>query len=485
MVNQNVCPRTDPTLVKLRKGLLKEHSGPLAVALRGVDWLSIAVAGWGAHWVYLGTPSMRAPYELALVLGVLLAALLFPQFGLYRAWRGASLLGEIKQLTLALGTVAIVMLGIVYFSKAGAVYSRVWALSWVGTAWILLVLSRIFVRGFLNWARQKGYNHRRIVIVGGQDLGREVAARISSAPWTGLEILGFFCDDEVRALDFGRGQLRKIGRVSDVADYIATSDVDQVWLAMPLKDEERVRQILQDLRHASIDIRYVPDLFGLRLINHSITDVAGLPVLNLSISPMEGLNRIVKAVEDRLLSSIILLITSPLLLVIAVGVKWSSEGPILFRQKRHGWDGRQIRIYKFRTMVVHREEEGVVTQARPDDPRVTRFGAFLRRTSLDELPQFFNVLQGRMSIVGPRPHALAHNEFYKDQVENYMLRHRVKPGITGWAQINGYRGETDSLEKMRKRVEYDLYYIENWSLWFDLKIILLTVFKGFGSKNAY
>jgi putative colanic acid biosynthesis UDP-glucose lipid carrier transferase len=163
----------------------------------------------------------------------------------------------------------------------------------------------------------------------------------------------------------------------------------------------------------------------------------------------------------------------------------SSVGPILFKQKRHGWDGREIRIYKFRTMVVHEEEEGVVTQARRDDPRVTRFGAFLRRSSLDELPQFFNVLQGRMSIVGPRPHALAHNELYKDQVENYMLRHRVKPGITGWAQINGYRGETESVEKMRKRVEYDLYYIENWSLWFDLKIIFLTIFKGFWSNSAY
>ena len=168
-----------------------------------------------------------------------------------------------------------------------------------------------------------------------------------------------------------------------------------------------------------------------------------------------------------------------------MAVKISSPGPIFFKQMRHGWDGKPIKVYKFRTMVVHDEEEGRVSQAGQGDTRITRLGAFLRRTSLDELPQFFNVLQGRMSIVGPRPHALIHNEEYKEQIDAYMLRHKVKPGITGWAQINGWRGETDTLEKMKKRIEYDLYYIEHWSLWFDLKIILLTLLKGFVHKNAY
>jgi len=208
-------------------------------------------------------------------------------------------------------------------------------------------------------------------------------------------------------------------------------------------------------------------------------------LMNLSTTPMEGFNRYLKAFEDRLLALLILILISPLLLIIAIGVKLSSPGPILFKQLRHGWDGKPIKIYKFRTMFEHSEEGGKVTQAGRQDARVTPFGAFLRRTSLDELPQFFNVLQGRMSIVGPRPHALAHNEEYKDQIDAYMLRHKVKPGITGWAQINGWRGETDTLEKMQKRVEYDLYYIDHWSLWFDLKILLLTLFKGFVGKNAY
>jgi putative colanic acid biosynthesis UDP-glucose lipid carrier transferase len=249
--------------------------------------------------------------------------------------------------------------------------------------------------------------------------------------------------------------------------------------------EADVRSILNELRHETIDIRYVPDLFGMRMINQSITDIAGLPVISFSATPMVGGNRLVKALEDRVLSLIILLLISPLLALIAIGVKVSSPGPVLFKQARHGWDGKIIKVYKFRSMKVHQEESGKITQASKNDSRITPFGAFLRRTSLDELPQFFNVLQGKMSIVGPRPHAVEHNEQYKEQIDQYMLRHKVKPGITGWAQINGLRGETDTLEKMEKRIEYDLFYIENWSLWFDLKIILLTIFKGFSGKNAF
>jgi putative colanic acid biosynthesis UDP-glucose lipid carrier transferase len=213
--------------------------------------------------------------------------------------------------------------------------------------------------------------------------------------------------------------------------------------------------------------------------------VAGLPIIDLNASPIVGVNRFIKELEDKVLSLLILIIISPIVLLIAIGVKLSSPGPVIFKQNRHGWDGRPIKVYKFRTMEVHEECEGQVTQACKYDVRVTKFGAFLRRTSLDELPQFFNVLQGRMSIVGPRPHAIEHSNQYKDQIDAYMLRHKVKPGITGWAQVNGWRGQTDTLEKMKKRVEYDLYYIENWTVWLDLKIIFMSLFTGFVHKNAY
>jgi putative colanic acid biosynthesis UDP-glucose lipid carrier transferase len=327
-----------------------------------------------------------------------------------------------------------------------------------------------------------GLNQHRMVIVGATALGREVAERLRASPWMGLEVVGYFRAGASSEEDLPAPVL---GGLSDLAPYVLRERISQVWIALPLKEEETLRAVLHELRHSTTDIRFVPDIFGFRLLNHSLTEVAGLPVLSLSATPMVGLSLWIKAAEDRLLAFLILLFVSPLMLLIAIGVKLSSPGPVLFKQKRHGWDGKSIKVYKFRSMVQHHEQGGQVTPATHNDARVTRFGALLRRTSLDELPQFFNVLQGRMSIVGPRPHAIQHNEQYKEAIDHYMLRHKVKPGITGWAQVNGLRGEVDSLEKMKKRVEYDLYYIENWSLWFDLKIIFLTLFKGFVNKNAY
>jgi putative colanic acid biosynthesis UDP-glucose lipid carrier transferase len=252
-----------------------------------------------------------------------------------------------------------------------------------------------------------------------------------------------------------------------------------------MQEEQLIKEVLHRLRHSTITIRFVPGIFEYRLLNHAVNEIAGLPVIDLNATPMVGLNRLIKALEDRLLGFVILLLVSPLILVITVAIKLTSKGPVFFKQMRHGWDGKPIKVYKFRTMVEHEVVNGRIVQASRRDDRVTKIGIFLRRTSLDELPQFWNVLQGRMSIVGPRPHALQHNEQYKDQIDLYMLRHKVKPGITGWAQIHGWRGETDTLDKMKKRVEYDLYYIENWSLWLDIKIIFLTLFSGFIHKNAY
>jgi len=466
------------------RGVLKEHSSVLNVIFHMGDWFMVALTGWLAHWCYLGRPSLHDRYEIALLVGVLLTALIFPRFNIYRAWRGASLLDELRLITLAWGGVIVSLVAIAFVTKMGATYSRGWALIWAGSSWFGLIASRVFIRNLLSWMRARGFNQRRIVIVGAAGLGQEVAARLRAMPWAGLQVVGFFCDDKALRSTSPCGY-PVLGRLDDLPAFVQREAVDQVWLAMPLSQEDRVRSVLHSLRYATVDIRFVPDVFGFRLLNHSVTDVAGMPVMNLSVSPMEGLNRFVKGLEDRVLAILILILISPLLLLIAIGVKFSSPGPVLFKQKRHGWDGREIRVYKFRTMVLHQEPEDQVTQARRNDARITRFGAFLRRSSLDELPQFFNVLQGRMSIVGPRPHALAHNEFYKEHIDYYMQRHKVKPGITGWAQVNGFRGETDTLEKMQKRVEYDLYYIENWSLWLDLKIIVLTVFKGFLNRNAY
>ena len=323
-----------------------------------------------------------------------------------------------------------------------------------------------------------------VVIVGAGRLGVRFADAVQQALWTGFRIINFIDDNAAQ-------KPQKIGGISvmqtpaSLSQYLKVNRVDEIWLALPLRAEARVKEILHDLRHDTITTRFVLDFFDLDLLNHKISDVAGFPVLDISASPMMGINRIAKALEDRLIGTLIVLLISPLLGLIALGVKITSSGPVFFKQARHGWDGRIITVYKFRTMYEHAEQDGKVTQATQHDPRITPLGRFLRRTSLDELPQFINVLQGRMSIVGPRPHAIEHNEQYKEVIHTYMRRHQVKPGITGWAQVNGWRGETDTLEKMQKRVEYDLYYINNWSLGFDLKIIILTFFRGFISRNAY
>ena len=254
---------------------------------------------------------------------------------------------------------------------------------------------------------------------------------------------------------------------------------------MPMEMGGTVKGLMYALRNETAEVRFFPRFSDSLLLNHRVSHVLGMYSVDLSVTPFNGPALLLKRLEDLLIGSVIAVLIAPVCLIIAVFIKVTSPGPVLFKQYRMGINGKRFKVYKFRSMKLHEEKGGAVTQATRNDSRITRVGAFLRYTSLDELPQFYNVLQGRMSIVGPRPHALSHNEYYKDLVESYMRRHKVKPGITGWAQVNGLRGETDTLEKMRKRVEYDLWYIDNWSFWLDLRIIFLTIVKGFINKNAY
>lgn len=472
------------TSVFRARGRLREYSSLLGAGMRLFDVALVGFAGWVAHWAYLGQPGLSASYELALLIGILLAALMLSRFGVYRAWRGASLLDELGRITVAWAAVAIVLVVLAFLTKMGATYSRVWGGSWFMLSWVLLLASRLVQRSVLNWARAQGFNSRRVVVVGARGLGATVAEQILEEPWAGLQIVGMFGECE-RVLAERGLDVPVFGGTRGVLEFVNREQVDQVWLALPLSEEDQIRALVEDLRNTTVDVWLVPEVSALRLLGRSITEVAGLPVVELSVSPMNGSNRVLKAIEDRMLALLILLLISPLMIAIALAVKWTSPGPVLYKQKRHGWNGAEFDMYKFRSMVVHDEGENTVTQARRDDPRVTPLGAFLRRTSLDELPQFLNVLQGSMSIVGPRPHAVAHNHHYRELIDAYMQRHKVKPGMTGWAQVNGFRGETDTLEKIQKRVEYDLYYIEHWSLWFDLRIILMTIFKGFVNPNAY
>ena len=259
----------------------------------------------------------------------------------------------------------------------------------------------------------------------------------------------------------------------------------KLWLALPMSEEPQIHRIVTEFRHDFVNIRFIPDVRSLSFFNQDVVELLGVPAINLAASPITDVRILPKFVFDRLFALAALAGLAPAMLLIALLVKLTSPGPVLFRQRRKGIDGTEFEIYKFRSMRVHRETPGRVTQATRHDARITAFGRFLRRTSLDELPQFINVLRGEMSVVGPRPHALEHDDIYKDLVKGYMFRYRIKPGITGWAQINGFRGETDRIEKMMGRVKFDLYYMQHWSFWLDIKIVALTLWKGFTGSNAY
>lgn len=462
----------------MRSGMAQQHSGVFEIAHRMMDLVVIAATSWVIHWFYLGTPMPNGLYLSVIGFGLVLAAWLFPAFDVYVPWRGSSAVEEVRRITLAWSVVMSILLIFFFATRSGAEFSRVWIALWAGFGWLSLIINRVLLRAGLRWARRRGYNLRHIVIVGSTELGAEIAERIARARWAGLCVEGFFTDEvDIHAIERGR----VLGTLRELPDYVQQGDVDQVWIAMALKDEDRVREILHSLRHSTVDIKFVPDMFGFRLINQSASEFAGLPVLNLSASPMRGTNLVVKAIEDKLLASLILLSTSPLLLILALGVKLSSPGPVFYRQERVGWNGRPFQMLKFRSMPVDVETGSGPVWAKPGENRATTLGAFLRRTSLDELPQFLNVLKGDMSIVGPRPERPVFVEKFKDEIPDYMKKHLVKAGITGWAQVNGWRGDTD----LAKRVEYDLYYIEHWSVWFDLAIILMTPFKGLVNKNAY
>ncbi len=469
----------------LPRGLLKEYFRTLTFALRGLDALAIVCAGLAAYFYRFGHLHLPQRYVTALAIAAGLTLLVFQFFRIYESIRAQSFWQHIRKVSRAVFVVLAMLVGLAFLSKTGQEYSRIWFISWSIFSFVLLLFFRGSLLTLLRLMRSYGMNEKGVVMIGADETGRKLAGTMHQAMWTGFRILAIFDDQPEGKPDICGIRIEKTP--ADLNAYIQShkNKIDEIWLALPLRAEDRVREILHAIRHHTIAIRYVLNLFGLGLLKHTVTDMDGFPMVNLNSSPMVGLNRLVKAVEDRLAAAFILIFISPVLLLIALGVKCTSKGPVFFKQLRHGWDGRIIKVYKFRTMIQHEEAAGQVTQATVGDHRITWFGKLLRKTSLDELPQFFNVLQGRMSIVGPRPHALAHNEFYKDSINAYMQRHKVKPGITGWAQVNGWRGETDTLEKMQKRVEYDLYYIENWSLLFDLKIIFLTLIQGFISKNAY
>jgi Undecaprenyl-phosphate glucose phosphotransferase len=469
----------------LPRGLLKEHSQVLAFIFRCLDALAVALVGWGVYRFLFDQWELTPSYQYALSASLISTLVFFQFFQIYKSVRTKYFGQQVIQLMQAVLGVLILLAGLAFITKTGETYSRAWFALWgAGSFFVLLIFRGVLVL-FLRFMRARGWNERRVIVIGAGELGNHLIQTMQQASWTGFRIVGIF-DDEPENKPSVIFNIPVLKMPDNLHDYLTQQkqNIDEVWLALPLHAEKRVKEILYEMRHHPLTTRLILDIFGMDLLNHSITQLGGFPTINLNASPIVGINRVFKELEDKILATLILIMISPLFLLIVLAVKLTSKGPVFFKQLRHGWDGHIIKIYKFRTMVVH-QDQAILAQATVNDERITPLGRFLRQTSLDELPQFINVLQGRMSIVGPRPHAVSHNEYYKDSIKAYMQRHKVKPGITGWAQVNGFRGETDTLDKMRNRVEYDLHYIDNWSLLLDLKIILLTFFRGFVGKNVY
>ncbi|WP_022940597.1 undecaprenyl-phosphate glucose phosphotransferase [Psychromonas hadalis] len=402
---------------------------------------------------------------------------------LYRSWRTGitSRLALYTLLSWASGVFCVALY--LFFSKTSVDISRVVIGFWFLCSALVLVSWRLLFRLYIFKRRRMGLNTRSVAIFGLTPSGIRLANEFINRPETGFTLDGFFDDREVKRLpEKYKNNLQ--GSVDTGVELARAGKFDVVYIALPLAAQKRIELILRSLGDTTVDVHLVPDFFTFNLLHARLSYVGNIQTISVYESPMSGLASLAKRFEDIVLGALILIaITIPMLLI-ALLIKFDSKGPVFFKQKRYGLDGKAINVWKFRSMTVA-DNGAVVKQATKGDARITKLGAILRKTSLDELPQFINVLQGHMSIVGPRPHAVAHNEEYRHLVDFYMLRHKVKPGITGWAQINGWRGETDTLNKMEKRIEFDLEYIRNWSILLDLKIIFATIFKGFINKNAY
>lgn len=463
----------------IRKGLIKENASTFASLYKLVDLSLIILCQFLCAFFY---EVEFSNLYLMMAMFACLSFLFFSEvFSLYRSWR----IGRMQHFVLATfwswSASFVSMILLTFLLKESESFSRVVFTLWFLSAGFALLIWRFGFNLYLRYMRRQGHNLRTVAIIGANECGKSLLSEIVNNPEHGLQFVGFYDDCDAAGREIGHPTL---GDVEEAVFAAKRSEIDIFYVALPLDDKDQINKILVKFGNTTADVHLVPDVLVFNLMYARSTQVGNIPTLSVFESPLIGSQALTKRIIDVVFSSVILFVVAVPMLLIAIAVKTTSRGPAIFKQLRYGLDGREIEVWKFRSMTTM-DNGNVVKQATKGDARITPLGAFMRRTSIDELPQFFNVLKGDMSIVGPRPHAVAHNEEYREKISYYMLRHKVKPGITGWAQINGYRGETDTLGKMEKRVDYDLEYIRNWSAWTDVKIIFLTVFKGFVDKNAY
>jgi len=464
-----------------QQSFVKDNVNQFSALYRLIDFMLIQVI------LFLSIRFYSTPLSDSYIMIGLIASISFYLLAetvqLYRSWRtGFSSRLALYTFLSWIGAIFAVTTYL-FFSKTSSDISRVVIGLWFVISACSLVTWRMIFRLYLFKRRRQGLNTRKVAIFGLTESGVRLANEFVNHPETGFSLQAFYDDREPERLteDY-RDRLQ--GSVNEGVELARSGKFDVVYIALPLAAQKRIEMILRSLGDTTVDVHLVPDFFTFNLLHARLTHVGNTQTISVYESPLSGLASLAKRIEDIVGSALILCGIAIPMLIIAMLIKLDSPGPVFFKQLRYGLDGKAIKVWKFRSMTVA-DNGAVVKQATKGDARITKLGAILRKTSLDELPQFINVIQGQMSIVGPRPHAVAHNEEYRQLVDFYMLRHKVKPGITGWAQINGWRGETDTLDKMEKRIEFDLEYIRNWSLLLDIKIVFLTIFKGFINKNAY
>jgi Undecaprenyl-phosphate glucose phosphotransferase len=427
---------------------------------------------------------MPRQYFFVVAAAVFLQAHFFQFAGLYRFEKFGVLLYQTGRLLVGWSLTFLTLATVAFLTKVSADYSRGWALIWFVSVLFALTSVRVAMCYRIRRWIADGRLVQNIAIVGAGENGRRLVQYLNATQSGNFRIVGIFDDRASRIPKVIEGH-PLAGTVEDLLRVARSERVDQVLLALPWSAEERQLEILEKLKMLPVDVRLGPDLIGFRLLHSTFNHIGAIPTVEVAQKPLSDWKLLNKEIEDRVLGAVILLFITPVMLLVAMAIKLDSPGPILFRQNRYGFNNQVIEVFKFRTMREDACQLASVPQATRNDPRITWVGRFLRRSSLDELPQMLNVLRGEMSLVGPRPHAVQHNEYYDRMIDMYASRHRVKPGITGWAQVNGWRGETDTLEKMQKRVEYDIHYIDNWSIGFDLQILFMTAFVVLRGDNAY
>jgi Undecaprenyl-phosphate glucose phosphotransferase len=475
-----------------RSSRTASHMPMVLDTLRIVDGALLLLIGWAAYHAERRfghglTTQFWPAYGLVTLVGAFIGVRAFGLAGLYGADGITSAMRQIARALLGILCIAAALCALAIATETWYQFSSRWLVIWLATAFIAIATVRSSISSAIQHRVAQGGLSQTVVIVGAGEYGQRLVSHLVGSGNPGLRLIGFFDDRRDRVPNDVAG-FPVLGTVEDLLELGKTMAIDQVIIALPWSAEARLLDVLHKLKTLPTNISLCPDRIGFHLRYHSVMQCGAVPLVSVADPPLRHWRGLAKACEDRALAFVILALIWPLFLLIALAIRYESAGPVIFRQKRYGFNSHEIEVYKFRTMHNGLGDESGANQTSRADPRVTRVGAFLRRTSLDELPQFINVLRGDMSIVGPRPHPigmLTETLLCHEIVADYAHRHRMKPGITGWAQVNGWRGATDTAEKLQRRVEHDLYYIDNWSISFDMRILFLTVVRLLFDENAY